>query len=111
MADAATGEGVECGRITVWEPGERLTFRYRDTGGELDETEVDIRFEAVANGTRVTLEHRGWDALPDDVPRRRAVKQFGWTNILLWYSEWSFWGSPRRVAATQASAAGSSRDG
>ena len=100
VEDAATGEGVECGRITVWEPGERLVLLYRDTGGELDDTEVEITFEAVGSGTRVTLEHRGWDALAGEIAaRRRGGKQFGWTNILLWFSEWSFWGSPRRIGS------------
>lgn len=100
VEDAATGEGVECGRITVWEPGNRLAFLYRDVSGQLDDTEVELRFEPVSSGTRVTLEHRGWDSLPPDVSeRRRAVKQFGWTNILLWFAEWSFWGSPRRIGS------------
>src|SRR5687768_14137241 len=44
--DAATGEGLECGRITVWEPGRRLVFLYRDAGHVLDDTEVEVRFEA-----------------------------------------------------------------
>ena len=34
--DAATGEGLECGRILVWEPGVRLVFLYRDAGHEID---------------------------------------------------------------------------
>jgi hypothetical protein len=27
-------------------------------------TEVEVRFEASGQGTRVTLEHRGWDRVP-----------------------------------------------
>jgi uncharacterized protein YndB with AHSA1/START domain len=96
---AATGEGVECGRITVWEPGERLTFLYRDTG-ELDDTEVDISFEAVGGDTRGHAPAPRLDALPGEIAaRRRGGQQFAWTNISLWYSEWSFWGSPRRVGS------------
>ena len=96
--DNATGEGFECGRIVVWEPGERLVFLYRDAGHNIDDTEVEIRFEAIDDGTRVTLEHRGWDkVLSDIVARRRALKRWGWANILDWFSEWAFWGSPRRV--------------
>ena len=96
--DEETGEGFECGRITVWEPGTRLVFQYRDAGHELDETEVEIHFEPIDGGTRVTLEHRGWEHVPVPVAAdRRELKRWGWTNILGWYQEWAFWGSPRRA--------------
>jgi mannose-6-phosphate isomerase-like protein (cupin superfamily) len=94
----ATGEGFECGRILVWEPGVRLIFLYRDAGRVIDDTEVEIRFEAIDGGTRVTLEHRGWDKLlPDIADEKRKVKRWGWANILGWFKEWVFWGTPRRV--------------
>src|SRR2546427_410397 len=38
--DEATGEGFECGRILIWEPGARLVFVYQDAGHQLDGTEV-----------------------------------------------------------------------
>ncbi len=99
--DAQTGEGFEAGRITTWEPGVRFAFTYRDAGHEIDGTTVEIRFEPVAGGTRVTLEHRGWDQLAADLAAKaRQAKRYGWANILLWYSDWAFWGSPRRVAAS-----------
>jgi uncharacterized glyoxalase superfamily protein PhnB len=46
--DDASGDALELARITVWEPGERLVYR-----GTVDDTEVDVRVEAAANGTRV----------------------------------------------------------
>ena len=96
--DATTGEGFDCGHITVWEPGVRFVFFYRDAGHAIDDTEVEIRFEAIDGGTRVTLEHRGWDKLlPDVATEKREIKRWGWANILGWFSEWAFWGTPRRV--------------
>jgi hypothetical protein len=61
------GGSFEMGVVTAWEPGERLAFGYRSVHlpAEL-ETEVEVRFEAVPAGTRVTLEHRGLEQLPDD---------------------------------------------
>lgn len=103
--DAATGEGFECGRITAWEPGVRFVFLYRDAGHSIDDTEVEIRFEAIDDGssTRVTLEHRGWDkVLANIAAEKRKVKRWGWASILGWYSEWTFWGSPRRVQSDVA---------
>ncbi len=46
---------IEVGRVLVWEPGPRLAFTYRG------DTEVEVRFEASEHGTRVVLEHRGFD--------------------------------------------------
>ena len=96
--DEATGEGFECGRITVWEPGMRFVFLYRDAGHTIDDTEVEVRFEAIDGGTRVTLEQRGWDKLLSNIAtQKREIKRWGWANILGWYKEWAFWGTPRRV--------------
>jgi len=96
--DEATGEGFECGRITVWEPGRRLVFLYRDAGRQIDDTEVEVRFQPIEGGTRVTLEHRGWEKVDPEIARqKRQIKRWGWAGILGWYSEWCFWGTPRRV--------------
>ena len=62
----AEGEPYEMGRVTVWEPGERLVFLYRNVHLPLEGTEVEVRFEPKAPGTRVTLEHRGLERLPAD---------------------------------------------
>ena len=100
VTDAETGEGFEAGRMTIWEPGTRLAFSYRDAGHVIDGTEVEIRFEPVEGGTRVTLEHRGWEHVAHEVAANaRRGKRMGWAHILLWYSEWTHWGSPRRLTA------------
>ncbi|AYY14200.1 hypothetical protein EF847_17345 [Actinobacteria bacterium YIM 96077] len=59
------GHGYEMGRVLAWEPGERLllTYRHRSLPEDLL-TEIDIRFDAVPRGTRVTFEHRGLERLP-----------------------------------------------
>jgi hypothetical protein len=63
--DKATGEGFELGRITGWAPGERLVISFRAFGLPSEpRTEIEVRFEPVEGGTRVTLEHRGLDRLP-----------------------------------------------
>lgn len=59
------GKVFEIGRIHVWAPGERLVFGWRCAGFEPGvETVVEVRFQAVGDETRVTVEHRGWDAIP-----------------------------------------------
>lgn len=71
--DDAPGEPFEVGRVLAWVPGQRVMFEWRQGDfGPNDVTEVDVRFEAVKNGTRVTLEHRGWDKLPANHPARHG---------------------------------------
>lgn len=58
MVAAGTGVVRVAGRGAVWEPTPRLVFTF----GPPDDarTEVEVRFEATENGTRVVLRHRGW---------------------------------------------------
>jgi uncharacterized protein YndB with AHSA1/START domain len=78
--DPGTGEGVELGRIQVWEPPHRLQFiDHRDC-------EVEVSFAAAANGTRVTIEQRGLDQLPTDVAHH--VREHGWHTITGWFADY-----------------------
>lgn len=60
------GAGVTVlGRVLAWEAGRRLAFEWR--GGELTDaphSQVEVRFEPLRAGTRVTLEHKGLGQLP-----------------------------------------------
>jgi uncharacterized protein YndB with AHSA1/START domain len=69
----ADGAVREIGRVLVWQPSERLVFEWRNSNfAPREVTEVEVVFEARNGGTRVTLEHRGWDALPKDHPARHG---------------------------------------
>jgi len=86
----AGGEQVfEIGRVLVWEPGARLVFEWRGRDFSPDErTEVEIHFEPAAGGTRVTLEHRGWDALRPGHPARRGMSGGALTDMIgLWWAD------------------------
>ncbi len=64
----------EVGRVLVWKPADRLVFAWRPGNVRAGErTEVEVRFEAVGRGTRVTLEHRGFAALPADHGTRHGL--------------------------------------
>lgn len=61
----ADGSVFEVGRIRVWQPPRRLVLSWRQASfTTAQETEVRIRFDPVGDGTRVTVEHLGWDAIP-----------------------------------------------
>jgi hypothetical protein len=74
LLEAGAGETWEVGRVTVWEPAARLVFDWRlPSFAPHETTEVEVRFEPVAGGTRVTIEHRGFDALPREHPARHGL--------------------------------------
>jgi uncharacterized protein YndB with AHSA1/START domain len=86
-----SGKVFEIGPVRVWTPGERLVFGWRQAtfAPEMD-TEVEVRFEAVGEETRVTVEHRGWDTVPiahvarHDFPDGVFLRRHGeWWQALL----------------------------
>lgn len=61
----AGGKVFEIGRVLAWEPPARLVFSWRQASFPPDlATEVEVRFEAVGEETRVSVEHRGFDRVP-----------------------------------------------
>jgi len=61
-------------------------FEWRQPNFTADQvTEVDIGFTQVAEGTRLTLEHRGWDTLPADHPARHGMED---RRFLLIHARW-----------------------
>jgi uncharacterized protein YndB with AHSA1/START domain len=67
------GKIFEIGRITTWAPPERLAFTWRQASFPPEQvTQVEVRFEPVGDETRVTVEHRGWDAIPQDHAARHG---------------------------------------
>lgn len=80
----------EIGRVIEWSPPDRLVFEWRQ--GNFDPgqvTVVEIRFEAIRVGTRITLEHRGFDSLPADHSTRHGLGQSeAFVSMLAdWWSE------------------------
>jgi uncharacterized glyoxalase superfamily protein PhnB len=73
--DDARGDALELGRITVWEPGVQLAYR-----SLVDDTEVDVRFDAVEGGTRVRVTQ-------SLVPGGEKALLF-WPNVLRWLVPW-----------------------
>lgn len=83
---AKDGSVFEVGRITAWEPPSRLVFTWRQATFEPDQfTEVHVRFEPAGDETRVTVEHFGWDAIPQD---HAARHRFPLQPFLMRHGEW-----------------------
>jgi uncharacterized protein YndB with AHSA1/START domain len=80
---------VEVGRATVWDPPRRLVFEWRNSNfAPAEKTEVEVRFEPSAAGTRVTVVHRGWSALRPDHPARHGMpaQEFA-RSVGLWWGD------------------------
>jgi uncharacterized protein YndB with AHSA1/START domain len=81
--DESRDDAFELGRVTVWEPGALLVFDFRARNfapGQI--TQVEIRFEPEAGGTRITLEHRGWAGIPADHPARHGLEGAAFTAMM-----------------------------
>jgi uncharacterized protein YndB with AHSA1/START domain len=67
------GEEFEIGCVRVWDPPDRLVFSWRAVSFPPDrESEVHVRFEDVHGGTRVVVEHLGWDGIPQEHAARHG---------------------------------------
>ena len=70
------GKEFEIGRISVWEPGKRLVFAWRQANFAAEQsTEVEVCFEAVGEETRVSIEHRAWDTIPQKHAARHGFPE------------------------------------
>jgi uncharacterized protein YndB with AHSA1/START domain len=70
----ADGSVFVIGRVKTWQPGKRLVLDWRLPNFEdAETTEVEVRFEPAGTATRVSVAHRGWDALRRDHPARHGM--------------------------------------
>ncbi|MBI3769155.1 MAG: SRPBCC domain-containing protein [Deltaproteobacteria bacterium] len=56
----ADGEEFEIGVVTAYAPPDRVVFTWAPPQWDAP-TEVEVRFSPEQDGTRVDLEHRGWE--------------------------------------------------
>ena len=82
------GDAYEMGRVTKWEPGKRLVFEWQSALVPAVEppTEVEVRFEPIAAGTRVTLEHRGLERFPPQFAPTFASR--AWAAFMGWFRDY-----------------------
>jgi uncharacterized protein YndB with AHSA1/START domain len=79
---------IEVGKVLVWEPPDRLEFEWRGVNFRPGQsTRVEVSFQAFGEGTRVTVCHSGWSALPDDHPARHGLTGAAFSrSIGLWWA-------------------------
>ncbi|MEP6759229.1 MAG: SRPBCC family protein [Actinomycetota bacterium] len=72
------GAQAEWGSVVVWDPPARLVIAWQPNAGPPNPTELELRFIAEGSGTRVDLEHRGWERLGADAAEARDTYAQGW---------------------------------
>jgi hypothetical protein len=75
---AADGQEADWADVIAWEPPHRFVLRWR-VNPERGPTEVEVRFAPENGGTRVELEHRGWEK---SGPEGRSSYDTGWDTVL-----------------------------
>jgi len=87
MTTLPGGRRYQIGRILAWEPGRRLAFTWRpESFAAGQSTQVEVRFEAVGNETRVAVEHNAWDSIPSEhVSRHGFPDQATLKHVSAWW--------------------------
>ena len=76
------GQEVTWGAVVAYEPHQRLLFNWHPGREARTAQEIEVRFEPDEAGTRVVLQHRGWDKLGDQSEAQRRRYDTGWDYVL-----------------------------
>jgi uncharacterized protein YndB with AHSA1/START domain len=78
---AKDGARAHWADVLAWEPPARFVLDWQVNPTE-PATELEVRFAAEDGGTRVELEHRGWERLGERGEEARGNYANGWVTVL-----------------------------
>jgi uncharacterized protein YndB with AHSA1/START domain len=84
---STAGDKGHWATVLEWEPPGRLVLAWNILEAEVSPTEVEVRFLPEGDGTRVELEHRGWERLAETGEDKRSSYDSGWDFVLGKYVE------------------------
>jgi uncharacterized protein YndB with AHSA1/START domain len=80
----SNGVSLPWGEFLAWEPPTRLVLAWKPHSRPVPPTEVEVRFLPDGDGTRVELEHRGWERVGAEAAEVREAygSPQGWVTTL-----------------------------
>lgn len=78
-----TSDGKEApwGEVRVWDSPRRLVYSWHPGRSADTAQEVELRFSPMGSGTRVDLDHRGWEVLGEKAAAARDSYDKGWNRV------------------------------
>lgn len=83
---STAGEKSHWATVTAWSPPAGFTIAWHVNPDAEAPTEVEVRFAPDGGGTRVELEHRGWERLGAAAADSRESYNGGWNEVLARYA-------------------------
>ena len=80
---AGDGTEVELGVVRLFEPGKRLLLDWYPGTGRAHPSQVNVTFEAIDGGTRVTIHHGPGAAAVDTFERNAPAYAHSWDLVLV----------------------------
>ena len=82
----ADGSEAGWGRVLSWDPPGSFSMSWSPGSDPAKATELSVRFAAEGDGTRVALEHSGWEILAEGAHETRNSYDGGWESVLGYYT-------------------------
>ena len=82
LEHVSDGQVLAWGEVLEWEPPSRFVLAWKPNASPLPPTELEVRFLADGEDTRVELEHRGWERLGEIALEARSGYGGGWARTL-----------------------------
>ena len=78
------GTEADWAKVLEWERPSHVKLAWRPASDSAPSgvTELEVRFRADGEGTRIELEHRGWEHLGERAAASRASYEGGWDHVL-----------------------------
>lgn len=81
------GEEHTWGKVTAWEPPNRVVFTWHPGREEESAQEVEVTFTPAGGDTRVELAHYGWEKLGERMAETASGYDKGWDTVIALYAE------------------------
>ena len=77
----STGKEAHWANVIAWEPPNRFVLEWKVNPDAAAPTEVEVRFAPEGDGTRVELEHRGFERLGEAAESTHESYSTGWPTV------------------------------